>query len=269
MTVTASEEPRESLSVLIAPHLPYLRRYARALAGSQGSGDAYVASVLEAIIADIDMFDRKLDSRVALYKIFTAIWSSGNIDTSVEATPDNLVARTVSRLTPRSRQMLLLTTVEEFSDAEAATIMDVAPDEAALLMADAQAELASQARARVMIIEDEPVIALDLESIVGGMGHETVGIADTHKTAVKLAEETEPDLILADIQLADGSSGIEAVEEILGAHQTPVVFITAYPERLLTGQRPEPTYLVTKPFRPETVEAAVGQALFHKSRPGG
>mgnify|MGYP000411422531 CR=1 FL=1 len=75
-----------------------------------------------------------------------------------------------------------------------------------------------------------------------------------------------PGLVLADIQLADGSSGIDAVKDILGHYDIPVIFITAFPERLLTGERPEPTFLITKPFQPETVKAAIGQALFFHPR---
>ena len=74
-----------------------------------------------------------------------------------------------------------------------------------------------------------------------------------------------PGLILADIQLADGSSGLDAVNELLRTFEVPVIFITAYPERFLTGERPEPTYLITKPFLPETVQATIGQALFFHS----
>jgi hypothetical protein len=55
---------------------------------------------------------------------------------------------------------------------------------------------------------------------------------------------------------------------MLSSFSAPVIFITAYPERLLTGERPEPAFLITKPFQPETVKAAIGQALFfHVSRP--
>ena len=68
-------------------------------------------------------------------------------------------------------------------------------------------------------------------------------------------------LVLADIQLADDSSGIDAVNEILTEMACPVIFITAYPERLLTGERPEPAFLVTKPFNPESLKAVIAQAL--------
>ena len=71
--------------------------------------------------------------------------------------------------------------------------------------------------------------------------------------------------MLADIQLADDCSGIDAVKDILAQFDVPVIFITAFPERLLTGERPEPTFLITKPFQPATVKAAIGQALFFDS----
>ena len=79
---------------------------------------------------------------------------------------------------------------------------------------------------------------------------------------MKLAAETHPDLILSDIQLADGSSGIDAVNEILARTALPVIFITAFPESLLTGERPEPAFLVTKPFNEDMVKALISQALF-------
>ena len=264
-----------NLSTLIAPHLPYLRRFARALCGSQGSGDAFVASTLEAVIEDRSTIDLRLAPRVALYRLFYSIWSSarvggadaGDADAAdIDADVAVLGTAEAARLTPQSRRLLLLTSIEEFGLEDAAAVMSISPEDAETMLRHARDELARERRARVMIIEDEPIIAVDIESIVLGMGHEAVGIADTRRTAVALAAETEPDLVLADVQLADGSSGIKAVEEILGAMSVPVVFITAYPERLLTGDRPEPTYLVTKPFRPESVEAAIAQALFHHAR---
>lgn len=269
MADETSERP--NLSTIIAPHLPYLRRFARALCGNQSSGDAFVASTLEAVIEDRSTIDLRFPPRVALYRLFYSIWSSVRVD-AVETADDIetdiavLGAPQTARLTPASRRLLLLTSIEDFGLADAAAVMNISDEEAETMLGHARDELARERRARVMIIEDEPIIAVDIESIVLGMGHQVVGIADTRRTAVALAAETEPDLVLADVQLADGSSGIKAVEEILREMSVPVVFITAYPERLLTGDRPEPTYLVTKPFRPESVEAAIAQALFHHAR---
>jgi CheY-like chemotaxis protein len=114
----------------------------------------------------------------------------------------------------------------------------------------------------VLIIEDEPIIAMDLETIVRDMGHGVTGVAVTRDEAVAAAMSRRPGLVLADIQLADDSSGIDAVKDILSQFSVPVIFITAFPERLLTGERPEPTFLITKPFQRSTVKAAISQALF-------
>jgi len=248
----------------IAPHLPYLRRFARALSGSQASGDAYVVATLETLVANPNVFQRELPPRVALYKLFVALWSSvplnGGMGGPAERQP--AVERNLDALTPRSRQAFLLRTVEGFSSDEVATIMAVPAAQVSELLATAGKEIANQVATEVMIIEDEPVIALDLEALVSELGHSVTGIARTHREAVALAQSKRPGLILADIQLADGSSGLEAVNEILTRFDVPIIFITAYPERLLTGERPEPAFLITKPFQPDIVRATVSQALF-------
>jgi len=82
-----------------------------------------------------------------------------------------------------------------------------------------------------------------------------------------MARQFKPGLVLADIRLADGSSGMDAAADILKSFEIPIIFITAFPEHLLTGERPEPAFLITKPFREETVKALIGQALFfHQPR---
>src|SRR5205809_6555630 len=103
---------------------------------------------------------------------------------------------------------------------------------------------------------------MDIEALVESLGHNVIGIARTHSEALALAKQKRPGLILADIQLADNSSGLDAVNELLGSYEVPVIFITAYPERFLTGERPEPAFLIAKPFQPSTVSAIASQALF-------
>ena len=171
----------------------------------------------------------------------------------------------MSAITPRSRQALLLTTLEDFSTNEAAEVLGIGDDEVTGLIAEAVAEVDRLTRTDVMIIEDEPLISMQLEDIVSDLGHQVVGTAATRSQARQIFADTRPGLVLADIQLADGSSGIDAVEDILESGDVPVIFITAYPEKLLTGDRPEPTYLVTKPFQEATVRAAISQALFFRS----
>lgn len=252
-----------ALAHAIAEHLPYLRRYARALSGTQASGDAYVRACLEAIIADTSILSLGQPPRVGLYRVFHRIWGSTDTDSRplAGASEAGGVERRLEKLTPAHRQALLLTAMEGFSTVETAHILGVAEPQVKQMVGQAVREISSQPSTRVLIIEDEPIISLDLQSIVKEMGHTVAAIATTRDEAVRAARESEPGLVLADIKLADGSSGIDAVRQILSELEVPIVFITAYPERLLTGERPEPTFLVTKPFVPETVRVAVSQAL--------
>ncbi len=261
------KESYMSLAREIAPHLPLLRRYARALTGSQESGDAFVAATLEAIVANPDEFP-KGDSRVGLYQMFHRIWASANIEVDeIEETSRGArkAQERLKTLSPLSRQALLLTTLESFTVQETGQILGRTPVDVSAMLEDALEELDRQTKARILIIEDEAVIAMDLSDLVSAAGHDVCAIETTASGAVAAAERERPDLVLADIQLADGSSGIDAVKQILSSFEVPVIFVTAFPDRLLTGERPEPTFLITKPYSPEMVRAAVSQALFFES----
>ena len=258
-----------SLLARLAPHLPYVRRYARALTGDQATGDHYVRVALEALAAGERSQEDRDSPRVALYHVFHAIWCTSGAQ--LEDAPEEDVAgdasRRLMRIAPRSRQAFLLTALEGFTPSEAAQILDVDFDEVDALISRAQSEIDAELATDVLIIEDEPVIAADIEALVRELGHNVLDIAATRTEAVEAVNRRLPGLVLADIQLADGSSGIDAVKDILGRLDVPVIFITAFPERLLTGERPEPTFLITKPFQPESVKAAIGQALFfHPAR---
>jgi len=261
-----------SLLARLAPHLPYVRRYARALTGDQTTGDNYVRATLEALAAGERQLEATATPRVALYQVFHAIWQSAGArleprGVEAEAILPTDATQRLMRIAPRSRQAFLLTALEGFTPAEAAQILGVGFPEVERLIAQAQTEIDAELATDVLIIEDEPVIAADIEALARELGHNVVDIAATRSEAVEAVAKHKPGLILADIQLADGSSGIDAVKEILGKFNVPVIFITAFPERLLTGERPEPTFLITKPFQPETVKAAIGQALFfHPAR---
>ncbi|MBB6412685.1 response regulator [Mesorhizobium sangaii] len=254
-----------SLSATIAPHLPFLRRFSRAVSGSQESGDALVAAMLEAIIADVDIFPEASSDRIALYKVFAKLFTSIAIRVPQEQAQspwEQRAAANLNAIAPRPRQAFLLVAVEGFSEDEAAEILDVGDQEFSELLAQASNEISRQVATDVLIIEDEPLIAMDIEEMVESLGHRVVGTARTHAEAVTMFGKMRPKMVLADIQLADGSSGIEAVNEILSSTSVPVIFITAFPERLLTGERPEPAFLVTKPFNPDMVKALISQALF-------
>ncbi|MBX9590006.1 MAG: response regulator [Hyphomonadaceae bacterium] len=259
-----------SMAEEVTAHLPYLRRFARSVTGNQKSGDAYVVSALEAMLADPRLFAADLSPRVALYRTFVTLLNSIALNTEKDSGPQHPALDAANRnldiLAPRARQAFLLVAVEEFQPHEAAQILDIGAEELQALIDEAGREIAKQMATDVVIIEDEPLIALDLEQLVTDLGHRVVQIARTAHQAVQAVQRSRPGLLLADIHLADGSSGLDAVNEILRTFSLPVVFVTAYPQRLLTGTRPEPTFLITKPFHPDNVKAVISQALFFDIR---
>jgi DNA-directed RNA polymerase specialized sigma24 family protein len=256
-------ETSMSASQLVAQHVPYLRRYARVLTGNQASGDSYVAATLEALVKEPNLLTRAAHPRIALYQVFSRIWNSVEVNVGADRAVNLMPAeRHLGQITAMPRQAFLLVSVEGFSEEDAAAILDVDQKRLQELVDESGRELAAQIATDVLIIEDEMLIALDLEQLVENLGHRTIGIARTRAEAVTLAKARRPGLILADIQLADGSSGLEAVNDLLNSFEVPVIFITAHPERFLTGERPEPAFLVAKPYQQSTVSALVSQALF-------
>jgi len=258
-----------SVAEIVGPHLPYLRRFSRALSGSQKSGDSYVEALLETIVVDPSSVTRGSSARASLYALLCGLWESVTLNLSGAEPADQWEKAAQAKLAsiePRPRQAFLLTAVEGFSISETAEILRTNEDGVAALLDEAAREIGAMMATDVLIIEDEPLIAMDIEDIVTRLGHRPIGVARTRSEAVKLARNERPGIILADIQLADGSSGIDAVNDLLAGFEAPVIFITAFPERLLTGTRPEPTFLITKPFAPEMVKAMISQALFFDSK---
>jgi len=248
----------------IVAHLPYLRRYARMLTGSQEAGDDYVARMLEAVIADPSGLASTGSMRLELFTRFHAVAEAPEAGSGTVPPEPNLERRLeagLSRLPSKERRALLLTSVEGFSIPEVARILAVSEEEARALVRAAREDLSRQTTANILIIEDDAIIALNNAEIVREMGHRVTGTAAREQEAVDLVEQTSPDLILADIQLAEGDSGIRAVQKILTSTQVPVIFVTGFPERLLTGHTLEPAFVITKPFDPETLRTAIAHAL--------
>jgi CheY-like chemotaxis protein len=263
-----------NLAADVAPHLPFLRRFSRALTGNQHSGDAYVAALLETLIADPSEFESGPDIRVSLYRTYCRLWESISLNLKKpDAVPEWEVSvqHQLANMTPKAREAFLLMAVEGFNKEEIAVILAGDPPGISALLEEASRAIVEQVATDVLIIEDEPIIAMDLEALLESLGHKVTGVARTEREAMHLASTKRPGLVLADIQLADGSSGIDAVNKMLQDFEVPVIFITAFPERLLTGERPEPAFLITKPFMPDMVKAVVSQALFFdtKSRASG
>lgn len=239
---------------------PYLRRYARALLGSQKQGDDLVQAALERAVSSDDGRERDLPLNVWLVRAFHRVWRKSL--TGHVAQSRSVVDVRLGRLTPEHRAALLLILMEGFSHEEASQILETHPNTVEARFDAACRAIEAQLTTDVLIIEDEPIVALDLARLVEELGHRVAGMAATQSEAVTIARQHSLGLVLADVRLADGSSGLDAASEILADFDIPVIFVTAFPERLLTGEREEPTFLITKPFREDAMKALVGQALF-------
>jgi len=219
--------------------LPFARRYARALVGDQAAGDVLLRRALNGL-------DLSGDPRIALYSAITHL---------TEGDPG------LAEATPFGRHLLLLTSLEEFSLADGARVVGLSEAEAAEQLDGMRAAVRAAAVTDVLIIEDEPVIAMDLRMLVEGCGHRVTGMAGTQEEAVRLANSHRPGLILADINLGRGGNGIAAVRSILSGTEIPVIFVTAYPEQLLMAEGVEPAFVMRKPFDPFTLAVFTYQAI--------
>jgi CheY-like chemotaxis protein len=248
----------------ITPFIPGLRRFARVLSGSQESGDAHIIGLLEALLAAPSQLQDADTPKIALYRQFLKLWNAAETNTfpNLSAAEAGML-RKLQTLTPKSRQAFLLLSLERFDPWEIAAILDCSASEVVRLIATADGEIASQLPpSDILIVEDGALFALHLEAIVNSLGHTVAGIASTYREAAALAEKHQPHLILSGIQLSDGSSGHDAVNQILSHFEAPVIFVTGHPKELLTGAKPEPTFIISKPFNDESVKAVISQALF-------
>ena len=211
-----------SLSSLIGAQIPLLRRYARALSGSQESGDAYVSAVLEALLADPSIFDREADPREETYRLFTRLWNAMPINGRAGQASDVLMPPTGAwrRSRPCRARPSCSPRSKASTPTEAARVLGV--DRGGIRAADRGAgrEIDAEVATNVLIIEDEPLIAMDIESLVEGSATGSSASPRTRAEAVALARATRPGLVLADIQLADGSSGPRRGQGHPGKHAT-------------------------------------------------
>src|SRR5918995_4964240 len=253
------------VSEALLKHIPYLRRHARLLTGSQEVGDEYVRICLEMVVAEPHHLADG-DLKVQVFRAFHAVWSVVTTTIS-ESSPlervdlSDRLEQGLTALPPLERRVLLLAVVEKFTLPEIAHILDLDDAEVGDLLTRARRGLHEQVSVSVLVIEDETLIAMELSRIMQDMGHSVVGVASREASALEQAEQTSPGLVLCDIKLLDEDNGIAAAQRILQRFDVPVVFVTAFSEMLLTGGRLEPAFVVAKPFEEETLKVTVAQAL--------
>lgn len=242
----------------LSDELPALRRYARAVTGTQADGDECVAKMVEhLIINDLSLIESRLDLLVVLDRILVSHVSTGEAETNVD--------KSLARLSSVPRRALLLSTIEGLNRSAIAKVLDIDEDSVDAALATAESQLKAALATRVLVIEDETMVAMDIIDIVEDLGHVCAGHATTLTEAIALSQGQVFDLVLADIQLADGSSGIDAVEAIRRDRRVEVIFITAFPDRLMSGEAREPAFLIPKPFKRNYVKAMISQALLMRA----
>ncbi len=119
---------------------------------------------------------------------------------------------------------------------------------------------------RILIVEDEIVIASEIKLRLEAMGYGVIGIVNNGRDAIKKAQLYEPDVVLMDITLKGKMNGLEAAREIEKNNDIPVIFITAHTDRsTLDSARETSSHgIFTKPFSDDELQAAIQQATISK-----
>ncbi len=241
------------------PPLGVVRQFSRAVFADRLIGDELMRMTMARVSIDpasssssvVDVMSAFLHSwRMAMAErpAKPMLFSDAALIDALPAPPDN------------TRLLLLMVDVMGLQPAQAARVIGLQEDPATVLER-ARRELRIEKAARAVVIEDEPLIAADIRSILERLGVEVTGEASSAAEAVKVAQETKPDIILADYNLDGRETGIDAVLGINSIHDCPVVFITGFPDRVLQGEEIEPDFVISKPYTPENVRAAVVHCL--------
>jgi CheY-like chemotaxis protein len=120
---------------------------------------------------------------------------------------------------------------------------------------------------RILVVEDEKIVAADLEVKLQRMGHQVVGKAASGEEAIQLAQELKPGLVLMDVRLQGNMDGSTAAQKVQEITEAPVIFITAYPEIFLAdpAQMRRPGICLSKPFSTRQLEAALESVVEARS----
>lgn len=253
---------RSSLTALV----PKLRRYARAALGDTARADACTAAALETVLG---LPPTARVTATGLYRALYLMLCEETPRTSSAShapiTEAELVAAGVRALPPAPRHALLLERLEGLAAEEIAVVVGRSPTEVRWLEATARRELRRRLSASVLIVEDDFLIGDHLATVVEALGHDVIDVATNAEDAIAAAERRPPDLVLADVELGSATSGLETVAVIRGHDRVPAVYVTAFPERVLAAEPPEPSFVVPKPFDERRLKVAMTAAL----RPDG
>lgn len=257
-------------------HLPFLRRYARALTGSTERGDDLVTRGVEVAVMAPSRFglDKGEGARLSLYALLhllfdedrvTAGQSDGPHEGQREGRPvasPHPIERALATLPEPLRRLYLLITLEELSLTEAAQVLHLTAAEAAASLKEARERVRTALTQRVLVVEDNPILAMEIGELVADMGHVVCGTAGNEQEALELLEAENPTLALLDVRLADGGSGVEIARQLRRKRSLRTIFVTAFDGDLEELGARHLGQIVRKPFTNEAIRAAISRAVF-------
>lgn len=223
--------------------LRHLRRHAYALTGHREIGDDLVDQASRELYATAADPPKQPEFSVLLFRLFHEKFNSCEVI--------NL-----------ARTALLLHEVEKFGYDDVGRILRISREAAETTVKAAQMARLPFSPRKVLLIEDEAIIAMELTVLVAELGHVVSGVAMTRQQAVEVARADPPDLVVLDIELADGSSGLDAIRAITSVcDEVPVILSTGHPDRLLTDRINAPVCLLTKPSSEDDMRSAIQKAI--------
>ncbi len=246
------------MSIANRPPLGVLRQLSRAAFADRLLGDELMRLTMARVALDPASSSASVDDLAAAFIQSWRAASKGGRGASVPFSNASL-AGALPPPPDDARLLLLLVDVLGFTPQEGGRILGVrAP---LPMLRDARDALSVRNGAKAVIIEDDPLIAADLKAIVEELGVTVVGLARSAQEAITEITSARPEIVLADYNLEGRATGLDAIEAMQGEHDCPVVFITGYPDRVLQGDEVEPDFVISKPYTPENVRAAVVHCL--------
>jgi DNA-directed RNA polymerase specialized sigma24 family protein/CheY-like chemotaxis protein len=244
-------------------HLPYLRRYARALTGTAQRGDELVLRSLETAMLAPERFGLTRNARIPLYALVNLHFDEAGGGQGQPLPSPYPVERALAALPEGERRAYLLIALEGLSPAEAAAVLnEPAEGEIAIRFGHARERVRQAMVQKVLVVEDDSLLAADLENCVTSLGHEVCGTAVSEQAAIEIADRHEPTLALLDVCLADGSSGIEVAKRLRRRGVARTIFVTGFADEAENRDALHLGPIVSKPYTVETLDEAIQRAIF-------
>jgi CheY-like chemotaxis protein len=239
--------------ILALDELRKLRRYAFCLLGNSHLSDIVVEAALNTLASNRGM-PASAVSRVDLYKNVNEAARTSLVFGKVSAAVGSGLHARLLRLGGEQRQVAALHAVAGLPFSDVASIMDASEEHVCHVYAESLLALRDKPMA-VLIIEDEAIIAHELQAIVTGLGLSVAGMARNRAEALQIAGASKPQLILVDYQLK-GDTGVEVVKAIRESLNANVIYVTAHPEAVVSA-REDGDIVIPKPFNVRAVQRAV------------